>query len=144
MIHQFAPVDAPGAAARFLDHWRPGAALFVESELWPNLIVAAQARGVQLALVSARMTEASAARLGPRAGHRPRPAAGLRPDPAAGRRHRRRGWRGLGAATGPHLNLKLAGDAAAGGRATLVGALQAGVGGRKVVLAASTHPGEER
>ena len=60
VIHQFAPVDAPGAAARFLDHWRPGAAVFVESELWPNLIGAAARRGVRLALVSARMTEDSA------------------------------------------------------------------------------------
>ncbi|MBS0333557.1 MAG: 3-deoxy-D-manno-octulosonic acid transferase, partial [Proteobacteria bacterium] len=60
VIHQFAPVDAPGAAARFLDHWRPGAAVFVESELWPNLIRAAAGRGVRLSLLSARMTEASA------------------------------------------------------------------------------------
>ena len=42
VIHQFAPIDGPGAAARFLDHWRPVAALFVESELWPNLIAAGQ------------------------------------------------------------------------------------------------------
>jgi len=41
-------------------HWRPGAALFVESELWPNLIVAAAKRGVRLALLSARITQASA------------------------------------------------------------------------------------
>ena len=60
VIHQFAPVDAPGAASRFLDHWRPDAALLVESELWPNLIVAAKARGVRLALLSARMTQKSA------------------------------------------------------------------------------------
>src|SRR5213075_768283 len=62
VIHQFAPVDAPGAVRRFLDCWRPDAAIFVESELWPNLISAAQARGVRLALISARMTEASAER----------------------------------------------------------------------------------
>ena len=33
VIHQFAPVDAPGAVRRFLDYWRPDAGLFVESEL---------------------------------------------------------------------------------------------------------------
>ena len=48
VIHQFAPVDAPGAVARFLDHWRPGLAVLVESELWPNLILAAKERGVRL------------------------------------------------------------------------------------------------
>ena len=60
VIHQFAPIDAPGAVARFLDYWRPAAALLVESELWPNLILAAKDRGVRLALISARITEKSA------------------------------------------------------------------------------------
>ena len=60
VIHQFAPIDTPGAAAGFLDHWRPGAALLVESELWPNLIVAAHTRNIRLALLSARITQASA------------------------------------------------------------------------------------
>ena len=31
---------------RFLDHWQPDAAAFVESELWPNLLAACQARGI--------------------------------------------------------------------------------------------------
>src|SRR5690606_212364 len=60
VIHQYAPVDGPAAVRRFLDHWRPDAGVQVESELWPNLILAAKARGVKLALVSARMTQASA------------------------------------------------------------------------------------
>ena len=59
-FHQYIPVDTPGAAARFLDHWKPDLAVFVESELWPNLLLGAKARGVTLALVSARMTEGSA------------------------------------------------------------------------------------
>jgi 3-deoxy-D-manno-octulosonic-acid transferase len=139
VIHQFAPVDAPGAAGRFLDHWRPGAALFVESELWPNLIVAAQARGVKLALVSARMTEGSA-RGWARA---PRTATALlqaldlvlpQDDETQARLSR------LGAAVGPHLNLKLVGDAPPVDL-QIVAMLKAD--GRKVVLAASTHPGEE-
>ena len=56
VIHQYAPVDTPAAAARFLDYWRPSLGVFAESELWPNLIVAAAARGVRLALVSAGMS----------------------------------------------------------------------------------------
>jgi len=40
-FHQYLPVDLPGAVNRFLDHWRPDLAVFVESELWPNLILAA-------------------------------------------------------------------------------------------------------
>ena len=58
-LHRYAPVDLPRAAARFLDRWRPDLCLFVESELWPNLIAAARARGLALALVQARMSDRS-------------------------------------------------------------------------------------
>lgn len=61
-LHQFVPLDTPGAVARFLDHWKPDAGLFIESDIWPNLIQAAHARGVKLALVNARMSAASAER----------------------------------------------------------------------------------
>jgi 3-deoxy-D-manno-octulosonic-acid transferase len=61
-IHQFAPVDAAPWVARFLDHWRPDLALWLESELWPNLVAATAARGVPMALVNARMSERSFAR----------------------------------------------------------------------------------
>src|SRR5690606_33470056 len=59
-VHQFAPVDAPGAVRRFLDHWRPDLGVFIESELWPNLLLGAERRGMKLALLSARITEGSA------------------------------------------------------------------------------------
>jgi len=61
-LHQFVPLDTPSAVARFLDHWKPDAGLFVESDLWPNLILAAHARGVKLALVNARISARSAER----------------------------------------------------------------------------------
>jgi len=44
VIHQYVPVDAPASARRFLEHWRPNVAVLVESELWPNLLLGAQAR----------------------------------------------------------------------------------------------------
>lgn len=59
LIHQFPPVDAPAWVSAFLDHWRPDLAVFTESELWPNLILAAKARGVPLALMNARMNRKS-------------------------------------------------------------------------------------
>jgi 3-deoxy-D-manno-octulosonic-acid transferase len=58
-IHQFVPVDTPAATACFLDHWKPQVGLFVDSDIWPNLILNARARGVKLALINARMTERS-------------------------------------------------------------------------------------
>ena len=59
VIHQYLPVDGPSATARFLDHWRPSLGVFVESELWPNLLLGARERGVRLALLSAKLSEAS-------------------------------------------------------------------------------------
>jgi len=58
-IHQFIALDHPDYTARFLDYWKPDLAVWVESEFWPNLIVAAHARSIPLALVNARITERS-------------------------------------------------------------------------------------
>jgi 3-deoxy-D-manno-octulosonic-acid transferase len=138
---QYAPIDAPGPVRRFLDHWRPDLAVFVESELWPNLVLGAKDRGVRLALVSARMTEASAARWA-RWPASARALVGafdliLPQDGATEAR-----LRTLGARPGPQLNLKRVG-AALPAEAAELERLRAAAAGRKVVLAASTHPGEE-
>ncbi len=58
-IHQFAPLDAPQFVARFLNHWRPDLAIFVESDLWPNLILACAERKIPLVLVNGRLSERS-------------------------------------------------------------------------------------
>src|SRR5580704_2163899 len=57
--HQYAPFDTPRFMQRFLDHWRPDLALFAESELWPNAIIEARRRGIPLGLLNARMSERS-------------------------------------------------------------------------------------
>lgn len=62
VTHVYAPLDSAGPVRRFLDHWRPDLGVFVESELWPNLILAAEARRIPLALVNARMSPKSLAR----------------------------------------------------------------------------------
>jgi 3-deoxy-D-manno-octulosonic-acid transferase len=59
VAHQFVPVDLPGPVARFLDHWQPQLALWLESELWPNLVAAAGDRGIPMVLVNARLSEKS-------------------------------------------------------------------------------------
>jgi 3-deoxy-D-manno-octulosonic-acid transferase len=60
--HQFAPLDFPAAVARFLDHWRPDLALWAESELWPNLVLATRERGIPAVLVNARLSARACAR----------------------------------------------------------------------------------
>ncbi len=59
VMHQFIPVDTPGAVRRFYDHWRPAAGIFLESEVWPNLVHEAQRRAIPLMLVNAHMSDAS-------------------------------------------------------------------------------------
>ncbi|QPM89257.1 3-deoxy-D-manno-octulosonic acid transferase [Pseudooceanicola algae] len=54
--HQFAPLDAGAPLTRFFDHWRPDAGIFVESEIWPQMLVMSRARDIPLALVNARMS----------------------------------------------------------------------------------------
>jgi len=54
--HQYVPVDRPSYVRRFLAHWRPDLALWVESELWPNLIAETRARGIPLLLLNGRMS----------------------------------------------------------------------------------------
>lgn len=56
VIHQMAPIDAPRAMDRFLGHWRPSAAVFAEGEIWPNMLGGLQRRRIPAALVNARMT----------------------------------------------------------------------------------------
>lgn len=58
-FHQYAPIDHPLYVSRFLRHWRPNAALWFESEFWPNLLVASQKKNMPMALVNARMSEKS-------------------------------------------------------------------------------------
>ncbi|WP_146344742.1 3-deoxy-D-manno-octulosonic acid transferase [Phaeobacter marinintestinus] len=57
--HQYAPLDASGPVARFYAHWRPAAGLFVESELWPLMLVKGREAGTRLALLNARLSRKS-------------------------------------------------------------------------------------
>lgn len=59
IAHQFVPFDIPDYVGRFLDHWRPQLALFVESDLWPNMLTEAAGRGIPLLLVNARLSKRS-------------------------------------------------------------------------------------
>lgn len=61
-LHQFVPLDMPGAVRRFLDHWRPQLAALAESELWPNLMIETTQRAIPLVLVNARLSRRSFAR----------------------------------------------------------------------------------
>ncbi len=59
IIHQYVPYDSPRYVARFLEHWRPSLALFIESDLWPNLILQSAARRLPMVLINGRMSHRS-------------------------------------------------------------------------------------
>src|SRR3954465_2760735 len=59
VIHPYVPYDSPRYVARFLDHWRPSLALFIESDLWPNLILSSAARRLPMVLINGRMSHRS-------------------------------------------------------------------------------------
>jgi 3-deoxy-D-manno-octulosonic-acid transferase len=140
-LHQYLPVDGPAATRRFIDHWRPDLGVFVESEIWPNLLLAAERQGGRMALLSAKLSDASLS-----------------------------GWSRLSAAAQRLFgvfDLLMAQDARAAGRLESLGVTVAGIadmkfgadplpvdetalaevrtaiGARPVILAASTHPGED-
>ena len=141
VLHQYAPIDAPGAVKRFLRHWRPSLGVFVESELWPNLLLGAHKSGCRLALLGARVSEGSAKgwTRAPRAARVLFSAFDLILAQDA------RSWsrlRDLGAKVTGELDLKQAAAPLPHDEAELK-ALEAEISNRLVVTAASTHPGEE-
>jgi 3-deoxy-D-manno-octulosonic-acid transferase len=142
VIHQFVPVDVPAYVERFAATWKPTLGLIVESELWPNLLGAMRRHAVPLVLVNGRVSDRSYARW-----QRARSVASAllssfdlllaQSERDAGR------FLDLGAvrvtATG---NIKL--DAPAPGvDPAALEVLASHVQGRRVLVAASTHPGEE-
>lgn len=140
--HVYAPLDSGDAVRRFLAHWQPDAGVLVESELWPNLILGAERRGVPLALVNARMSPKSLARWQRWA------AAGTRLLKAfafvgAADARTAEALTAVRGADVPMLgNLKLAAPAPRVDRGARE-ALALEIGARPVWTAASTHEGED-
>ncbi|MGQ3673288.1 3-deoxy-D-manno-octulosonic acid transferase [Xanthobacter sp. TB0136] len=62
VIHQFCPLDATIFISRFLDHWQPDLVLLAESELWPNLLTELGRRNTPTVLVNGRLSARSARR----------------------------------------------------------------------------------
>ncbi len=142
VLHRFAPLDVPAWVRRFLDHWRPDAAGFVESELWPNLLTACRARAVPLMLINARLSDRSMARWRRVPGLARHMLGGFARVQARSEIDAAR-LRELGcAAVSTPGDLKLAAPPLPADGAELQ-RLRSELAGRKLWLAASTHPGEE-
>ena len=57
-IHQFAPFDCINIVNRFLKHWKPNLVIWTESEFWPNLLVLCREK-TKLLLINARLSQKS-------------------------------------------------------------------------------------
>jgi 3-deoxy-D-manno-octulosonic-acid transferase len=141
VTHQFVPIDLPAAVDRFYDHWRPDLILFVESELWPNLIDLAGRRGIPMLLVNARISDRSCRswrRLGPIIRHLLNSFQEiLAQSPADATRFRSLGAKRISSPG----NLKFAAPPLAADPARLAD-LETRIAGRRCWLAASTHTKE--
>lgn len=140
--HVYAPLDRGDCVRRFLIHWRPDLGVFVESELWPNLILAAKQSGTPLALANARMSPKSLARWKSWGAAGAAVIGAFDWIAAADARTAQ----ALGAIAGRTIdapgNLKVAAPAPQPD-ARARDALAAEIGARPVWLAASTHAGED-
>ena len=58
-VHQFFPIDTSFLAKKFLDYWKPAIAIFVESEIWPNMLINVKKKSIPLILLNARITKES-------------------------------------------------------------------------------------
>jgi 3-deoxy-D-manno-octulosonic-acid transferase len=146
VFHIYAPWDLPGAVRRFLRRTRPRLLLIMETELWPNMLHYTQAAGCKIVLANARLSERSArgyARIG-----------GLSRDMLAkldsvacqsavdGQRFLGLGLPDKALHITGNIKFDLELDGAMRARVT---SLRAAFGAdkRAIVVAASTHPGED-
>ena len=58
-IHQFFPIDTNYHTQKFLKYWKPTVAIFIDSEIWPNMIVNIKKMPISLILINARITDKS-------------------------------------------------------------------------------------
>lgn len=63
VIHQMLPCDIPKSIQSFLDFWKPSLALFIESDLWPNVLYQTQQRDIPTLLLNGRISDKSFKRL---------------------------------------------------------------------------------
>ncbi len=142
VLHRFVPLDVPAWVARFLDHWRPDAAAFVESEIWPNVLAGCAARGVPTMLVNARLSARSFGRWRRAPGLARALFGGFARVQAQSAADAER-LAAVGAPVAGLIgNLKFAADPLPFDAAELR-RLEASLGGRNLWLAACVHPGEE-
>ena len=57
VIHQFLPFDILKYVKKFLKHWSPNLSIFIDSEIWPNLIFQIKERNIPLLMVNGKISK---------------------------------------------------------------------------------------
>lgn len=138
VIHQYAPVDHWLSVGKFVKHWQPNASVFVESELWPEMLYQAP----NPMLVGGRMSVRSGARYQKMKWFWQPLLKRLNPCLVQTESYAMR----FAAAGAVHVEVggNLKDDAPPlPAESTALAALKRAIGNRPVLFAASTHPGEE-
>jgi 3-deoxy-D-manno-octulosonic-acid transferase len=141
VVHQFVPLDVPSFVRRFLDHWQPDLVLFTESELWPVMLGALAGREVPVVIVNARLSDRSMRRWS-----RAKSSIGYLLDKvdlclaqSEGDAERLRALGAHRVQNAGNLKFDVPPPEAS---AEALARVKSAMFGRRVLLAASTHPGE--
>ncbi len=59
VIHQFFPIDTNWHTNKFLNYWKPSAAFFIDSEIWPNMFLNLNKKEIPITLLNGRITKKS-------------------------------------------------------------------------------------
>ena len=143
VTHIYQPLDHPAFVQAFLDRLRPRLAVFLESDFWPNLIIRTATSGTPVAFASSQISDRAFERW--RHMHLADDVFGVAQLVLAVDDEQARRFRSLGAhVDAVHIvgSLKLA-DPAPVAKDDLGRAVARAANGRRILLAASTHRGEE-
>ena len=59
VIHQFFPMDINFFSKRFLNYWQPSIVFFIDSEIWPNMLINLKEKKIPTILLNGRITKKS-------------------------------------------------------------------------------------
>ena len=57
IVHQFFPIDTNFISNKFINYWKPSKAFFIDSEIWPNMILNLKKKKIPLTLINGRITK---------------------------------------------------------------------------------------
>ena len=59
VTHQFFPIDTNFFSKKFIKYWKPSVAIFIDSEIWPNMMFNLKGESIPILLLNGRITKKS-------------------------------------------------------------------------------------